>query len=129
MIHKLEIREKEGAFFGLSYLQNKITTEITRIRNIYKQSNGFLFDRIHISTALFNILSDSKQFHIIADEDDAVGVIGGMHVYIDFSIPRNKIRLALGKTQTRDLKINAILDKDESEKIFDVIIEVDSDLI
>lgn len=136
MLHKLEIPERESGC-SLSSLQRRIITEISKIKNIYYEKNNFNFDRIHISTSLYNILSDSNSFHTLKDimgpdvenELSPVGVISGMHVYIDFSIRRNQMRLSIDKNQIRNMKINAIFDKDKSEKTFEAFIEINSDLI
>ena len=132
----MDIPEREGGC-SLSSLQRRIVTEITKVRNIYFEKNHFNFDRIHISTSLYNILSDSNSFHTLKDimgpdvenELSPVGVINGMHVYIDFSIHRNQMRLSINQDQVRNLKINAIFDKDDSKKTFEAFIEINSDLI
>ena len=131
MIHKLTIQEPGGAFHGLKYLQSKIITEVNRIKTI-SLMEGISFNTIHISSVLFNILSDSSHFHAHSgwlDPDQTVGVLCGMTVYIDLSMNRNQIKLSLTRDQIREHKISSILDKNSVNKDLEAIIEVDSDLI
>ena len=57
-----------------------------------------------------------------------MGTLSGLIVYIDISLNRNQIKLSLTKGQIRESKIDIILASNKS-KIFEIIIEVDSDLI
>lgn len=132
MIHKLTIQEKGGTFHGLKYMQNKIITEINKIRQLYF---GQELNSIYMSSSLFNIISDSSHFHVempsigLDERHTMMGILAGMTVYIDISLNRNQIKLSLTKGQMRESKIDSILDDNNMSKIFEVIIEIDSDLI
>jgi hypothetical protein len=135
MIHKLEIKEKGGAFHGLSHLQLRIITEINRLSALYSIKNGFSFDSIYMPHTIINIISDSRHFHVIAYDDSLneesrpIGVISGMSVYMGFDLKRTEIKLCLSKDKSRNLKIENIISKDHNSLIFEIVIEVDSDLI
>lgn len=141
MTHKLTISEIGGNFLGVEYLQTKIITEINRLRSLYFAKNDFFFESIYMSSSLVNIVSDSKLFSASiydtslytithsAEEERPVGILSNMQVYMDHSLKRNQIKISINKAKSRDLKIKTILENIEGEKVFEVFIEVDSDLI
>lgn len=135
MIHKLEIKEKGGAFYGLGYLQSCIITEINKLFTIYQVKNNFPFDSIYMPATIINILSDSKFFHVIAYDDSLdeeirpIGVISNMLVYNEFDMKRNQIKLRVNKDKMRNLKIENIISNNENNLLFEIILEIDSDLI
>lgn len=137
MIHKLTISEIGGNFLGVEYLQNKIITEINKLRNVYFKQNDFFFESIYMPTSLINIISDSKFFNAsiydsslyLGEEERPVGILSSMQVYMDHTLKRNQIRISINKSRSRELKIKTILENIEGEKVFEIFIEVDSDLI
>ena len=137
MIHKLTISEIGGNFLGVEYLQNKIITEINKLRNVYFKQNDFFFESIYMPTSLINIISDSKFFNAsiydsslyLGEEERPVGILSSMQVYMDHTLKRNQIRISINKSMSRELKIKTILENIEGEKVFEIFIEVDSDLI
>jgi hypothetical protein len=137
VIHKLTISEIGGNFLGVEYLQNKIITEINKLRNMYFKQNDFFFESIYMPTSLINIISDSKFFNAsiydsslyLGEEERPVGILSNMQVYMDHTLKRNQIRISINKSRSRELKIKTILENIEGEKVFEIFIEVDSDLI
>jgi hypothetical protein len=137
MIHKLTISEIGGNFLGVEYLQNKIITEINKLRNMYFKQNDFFFESIYMPASLINIISDSKFFNAsiydsslyLGEEERPVGILSNMQVYMDHTLKRNQIRISINKSMSRELKIKTILENIEGEKVFEIFIEVDSDLI
>jgi len=137
VIHKLTISEIGGNFLGVEYLQNKIITEINKLRNVYFKQNDFFFESIYMPTSLINIISDSKFFNAsiydsslyLGEEERPVGILSSMQVYMDHTLKRNQIRISINKSRSRELKIKTILENIEGEKVFEIFIEVDSDLI
>jgi len=133
MIHKLVIPEIGGNFLGVEYLQSKIITEINKLRNQYFKKNDFFFESIYMPTSIINIISDSKFFNALVydhdEEERPIGILSNMQVYTDHSLKRNQIKISINKSKLRDLKIKTILENIEDAKIFEIFIEVDSDLI
>jgi hypothetical protein len=84
-------------------------------------------------STIVNIMSDNKNFHNIAYDDSLnndnqpVGVICNMLVYHEFNIKRNQIKLSINKDKMRDLKISSIISNED--KLFEIILEIDTDLI
>jgi hypothetical protein len=87
--------------------------------------------------SLINIISDSKFFNAsiydsslyLGEEERPVGILSNMQVYMDHTLKRNQIRISINKSMSRELKIKTILENIEGEKVFEIFIEVDSDLI
>lgn len=135
MKHTLVIQGKDDIYHGLSYIQTKIITEVIKLRNIYYQKNNFFFDNMFVSTSMFNLLSDHNLFHatdvVIYDDEltHSMGMIGGMKIFIDPSVNRNQIRISVDKSRLRDIKINSIVESDYTEKILEIIVDIESDLI
>lgn len=137
MVHKLVISEIGGNFLGVEYLQNKIITEINKLRSLYFKKNDFFFESIYMPTSLINIISDSKFFNAaiyddsvyLGEEDRSIGILSNMQLYTDHSLKRNQIKISINKSKLRDLKIKTILENIDSGKVFEIFIEVDSDLI
>ena len=85
---------------------------------------------------MFNLLSDHRAFHatdFVTQFDDelthSMGMINGMRVFIDPSVNRNQIRISVDKSRLRDIKINSIVENDYTQKILEIIVDIESDLI
>lgn len=134
MVHKFTIKDEQG--HGVSYVARRMLTEVIRLRNQYSIENGFLFDRIYVSPTISNFFSDLDVFFVdsntksITDSDTTqfIGKISDIKIYIDIEINRNQIKLSIGKSQIRELKINSII-SDMETKNTEVILEIESDLI
>lgn len=134
MVHKYTIKDEQG--HGVSYVARRMLTEVIRLRNQYSMENGFLFDRIYVSPTIANFFSDLDGFFVSSDESHKninnttqfIGKVSDIKIYIDLEINRNQIKLSIGKSQIRELKINSIISDMEIKNI-EAILEIESDLI
>lgn len=133
MVHKYTIKDEQG--HGVSYVARRMLTEVIRLRNQYSMENGFLFDRIYVSPTIANFFSDLNEFFVSSESHKNVnnttqfiGKVSDIKIYIDLEINRNQIKLSIGKSQIRELKINSIISDMEIKNI-EVILEIESDLI
>ena len=130
LTHNLQIKGRE---YSLLSLQRTIVTEIKRLSKYYYSSNKFYFDQINMATPIINILSDSQFFHVLSSPTfngeiyGPIGLINNMGVYIDHSLNRNQIKMMVGIEKLRDLKIESLFNTDQ--KIFEIFLDIDSDLI
>ena len=133
MKHTLVIQDNDDDYHGLAFIQRKIISEVIKLRNQYYTQNGFFFDSMYFSTAMCNLLSDSSNFNLSTSsyEDDMnihpVGMIFDIKIFVDILCNRNQIRLSIDRSKVRHLKIDSILDDISKNKIFEIIIDVESD--
>lgn len=117
---------------------DEITISDALISKIKEIRNKYNFNRIIVSTIIFNIISDSFSFNYdtISDDDIGgmidyvphVGKISDLDVYLNLDMKRNQILFSFDIESIRDSKISSILENKISS-LEEVILEVKSRFI
>lgn len=138
MEHKIVIRSEGVDNQGLSFLQDKVITELMAIRQYYFRRNGFLFNNVYMSPTVVNLLAYSPLFFHESDYNNSniddssiyyVGSISDVKVYSDLYIHRNKFKMTIDKNKLREYKINNIIGEDLLDMVYEIFVTIDSDLI